>query len=376
VNFAFSEEQEAFRETLRRFLAEKSPTAEIFRCMETPAGYDAAVWKQMAQELGLQGLHLPESFGGQGFGFLELGITLEEMGRALLCAPFFSTVCLAADALLQSGDADAQAAFLPGIASGETVATLALLDEGDIWDPASVTLEFQRGGDGYRLDGAKRLVTDGATAALILVAARQPGTRGPEGITLLAVAADAPGLGATPVESLDATRKLADLRFEGTPARLVGGEGAAAAALQRTLDRACVALAAESAGAAQHCLQDAVDYAKQRVQFARPIGSFQAIKHKCAEVLLEVESARAAAYWACWAAESQPEELPLAASVAKSFCDEAFVRASSENLHVHGGMGFTWESDCHLYLKRAHATSALLGPPGYHRRRIAERRGF
>jgi alkylation response protein AidB-like acyl-CoA dehydrogenase len=376
VNFAFSEEQEGFREILRRFLDERSPTPEVFRWMQTPEGYDPAVWKQMAAELGLQGLHLPESYGGQGFGLLELGIVMEETGRALLCAPYFSTVCLAANAILAVASEAQKAALLPGIASGESVATLALLDAGDAWEPAGVELEFRREGDAYVLEGTKRLVTDGAVADLILVAARRPGSRGRDGVTLLALRADQPGVSSQPAEGLDATRKLADLAFDGVRAECLGVEGGAAAGLARALDRACVCLAAESAGGAQHCLDSAVAYARQRVQFARPIGSFQAIKHKCAEVLLEVESARSAAYWGCWTADEEPDELTLAASVAKSFCDDAYQRAAAENLHVHGGMGFTWEADPHLYLKRARATATLLGSPTWHRTRIAECKGF
>ncbi len=376
MDFAFSEEQEEFREALHRFLEARSPRAEVFRWMETPEGYDPALWKQMAEELGLQGVALPEACGGQGFGLLELGIVMEEAGRVLLCAPYFSSVCLAAEALRGVASAAEQAALLPGIASGETIATLALLDDADVWDPAGVALEYRREGDAYRLDGRKRLVSDAAVADLILVAARRPGSRGADGLTLLAVRADAPGLAVAPVEPLDATRKLADLGFEGVRAELLGSEGGAAAGLAVALDRACVCLAAESAGGAQHCLDSAVAYARQRVQFGRPIGSFQAIKHKCAEVLLEVESARCAAYWGCWSAEREPANLALAASVAKSFCDDAYQRAAAENLHIHGGIGFSWEADKHLYLKRARATATLLGSPAWHRGRLADQLGL
>lgn len=376
MNFAFSEEQQEFRRTLRRFFETRWPRAEVFRWMETPEGFDPALWSQMAEELGLQGVALPEAFGGQGFGLLELGIVMEEAGRALLCAPYFSSVCLAAPALAAVAGEAEQAALLPGIASGASIATLALLDDGDAWDAGGVGLEYRGEGGGYRLDGRKRLVTDGAVADLILVVARRPGSRGPEGLSLLAVRAGAPGLQVTPVEPLDATRKLADLGFEGVAAEPLGSEGAAGAGLAAALDRACACLAAESAGGAEQCLDSAVAYARGRVQFARPIGSFQAIKHKCAEVLLEVESARSAAYWACWTGDREPGNLALAASVAKSFCDDAYRRAAAENLQIHGGMGFTWEADPHLYLKRARANATLLGSPAWHRGRVAERLGF
>ncbi len=376
MNFAFSEEQQAYRETLRRFLEEKSPVSEVFRWMESREGYDPGVWKQLAVELGLLGVQVPERYGGTGFGSLELGIAMEEMGRALLCAPFLSTACLAAGALLEVGDEPARREWLPLLCSGDCVASLALLDAGDAWDPAEVRTEARPDGSGYVLRGDKRLVTDGARADLLLVVARLPETRGRDGVTLLAVRGDAQGLAATPVEGLDATRKLADLRLDGARGALIGVEGGAADGLDRALARAAAALAAESAGGAARCLEAAVDYAGQRLQFGRPIGSFQAIKHRCADALLEVESAKSAAYWACWTADARPDQLPLAASVAKSFCDEAFGRVALDNLHVHGGMGFTWEADCHLYLKRARANAALLGSPAQHRRRIAELKGF
>jgi len=375
MNFAFSEEQEEFRDMLRRFLSEKSPTAEVFRLMETAEGYDPAVWKQMAEELGLQGIHIPESCGGQGFGFLELCIALEEMGRVLLCAPFFSTVCLAANAILNAGSDGDKEALLPGIASGETIATLAVLEKDGTWDANGVRMEFRRDGGDYVLEGSKALVTDGALANLVLVAARRPGTAGDEGITLFAVRTGAAGLRVTPVDPLDATRKLANLDFAGVKAALIGEEGASGPALRKTLDQASVCLAAESAGGAQRCLDSSVAYAKERVQFARPIGSFQAIKHKCSEVLLEVESARVTAYYAAWAAAND-EDLPLAASMAKSCCDDAYERAAAENIQIHGGIGFTWEADPHLYFKRAKAAGTLLGDAFYHRARIAAEKGF
>jgi alkylation response protein AidB-like acyl-CoA dehydrogenase len=380
VNFAYSEEQEAFRELLRRFLEEQSPTREVFRLMDTPEGYDPAVWKTMAEELGLQGLLIDETHGGQGFGFLELGLAMEEMGRVLLCSPFFSTVCLGASAIQNVGSSEQQAALLPGIASGETIATLALLDRDapSGFDLAEITLEFAKDSNGHRLDGAKRLVTDGALAELIVVAARTPGSSGNEGLTLFTVRSGS-GVRAESIDPLDATRKLAHVELDGARAELLGPEGGAATGLALTLDQARIALAAESAGGAQRCLDSAVAYARERVQFHRPIGSFQAIKHKCAEVLLEVESAKSAAAWSTWVAAEQAgdvDEVSLAAAVAKSFCDEAYLRAAGENLHIHGGIGFTWEADPHLYLKRAKANAALLGTPTALRRRIADLKGF
>jgi alkylation response protein AidB-like acyl-CoA dehydrogenase len=375
VNFGVSEEQGAFRAQLRRCFEEHAATPAVFRAMESAEGFDRALWKQLAGELGLPGIHLPEAYGGQGFGFLELGIVLEEAGRVLLPAPIFSAVCLAAGAILNAGSEAQKRALLPGIASGDTLATLALLEPGGDWDPGSVRLEFSARGGEHRLTGKKCFVSDAATADLIVVAARREGTRGLDGLGLFVVRRDAPGLTVTPVEPLDATRKLAHLALADTPAEPLGAPDGAGAALAKTLDQARAMLACESAGGAQHCLDSAVAWARQRVQFARPIGSFQAIQHKCAEVLLEVASAQSAAHFASWAAE-QDEGLPLAAAMAKSFCDEAYLRASQENLHIHGGVGFTWEAEPHLYLKRAKANETLLGSPAFQRARIAQELGL
>jgi alkylation response protein AidB-like acyl-CoA dehydrogenase len=375
LDFAFNEEQEAFREALRSFMEQVSPPGEVFRLMETREGYDAAVWKRMSEELGLPGLHVPEDFGGQGFGPLELALVFEEMGRVLLCAPYFSSACLATGAVLNAGTGEQKTRWLPGLASGERIGTLALLD-GDSWSPGAVALEFARDGDDFVLDGTKQLVTDGAVADLLVVAARRPGSTGEDGLTLLVVEGDARGLARTSLEPLDPTRKLARIELDGVRGHLLGDEGTAAPALARTLDQASAALAAEAVGGAERCLELAVAYAKQRVQFARPIGSFQAIKHKCAEVLLEVESARGAAYYAGWAAAEDGEALPLAAAVARSYCAEAYLRAAEENLHIHGGIGFTWEATPHLYLKRARGSAILLGDPVQQRSRIAAAKGF
>ncbi len=375
MDFAFSEEQDEFRETLRRFFEEKSASSEVRRLMETREGYDAGLWKQMAGELGLQGLHIPENYGGQGFGFLELSIVLEEMGRVLFCAPYFSTACLAANAVLNAGSEAQKQALLPGIASGDTVATLAMIEEGGDWKPGSIALVARPDGDGFRLSGVKTPVTDGHTADLIIVAARLEGTQGRDGLTLLSLRSDADGLRAMPLETLDLTRKQARLEFADVRADALGQPGAAGDALARTLDQAAVLLSAESAGGAEQCLHTAVDYAKVRVQFGRPIGSFQAVKHKCAEVLLEVESAKAAVYWASWVAAQNEEELAQAASIAKSLSTDAYLLASAENIQIHGGIGTTWEADPQLYFKRAKTNDELLGSPTYHRSRIIEGMG-
>jgi alkylation response protein AidB-like acyl-CoA dehydrogenase len=371
VNFGFSEEQEELRKAVRRFLDDKSPVTEVRRLMETTEGYDPAVWAQMGNQLGLQALTIPEEYGGAGFGYVELVVVLEEMGRSLICAPYFSTVALAANALLASGDEAAKAEYLPGLASGETIATLAYTEETGRWDLDGITLPATAAGDGWTLTGTKSYVLDGHTAALILVAARTPG-----GVSLFAVDADASGLTRTPLSTMDQTRKQAKLEFAATPARLIGAEGGAGPVLQKTLDLAAVALAAEQVGGAQRVLDMSVEYAKTRIQFGRPIGSFQAIKHKCADMLLEVESAKSAAYYAGWAAAEDNEELPVTACLAKAYCSEAYFHAAAENIQIHGGIGFTWEHDAHLYFKRAKSSELILGDPSYHRELLAQRIGI
>ncbi|HEY1445564.1 MAG TPA: acyl-CoA dehydrogenase family protein [Acidimicrobiales bacterium] len=371
MNFAFSDEQEELRAAVRRFLAEKSPETEVRRLMDTTEGYDPAVWSQMADQLGLQSLTIPEEFGGSGFTYVELLVVLEEMGAALLCAPFFSSVALAANALLTSGDDEAKKSYLPGIASGETIATLAITEDNGKWDFGGIELKAEKKGDGWVLDGHKMFVLDGHVANLIIVAARTKA-----GVSLFAVQGDAAGLTRTPLPTMDQTRKQARLEFSGTPATLIGTDGGAEAGLTKTLDLAAVALAAEQVGGAQHVLDASVDYAKTRIQFGRPIGSFQAIKHKCADMLLEVESAKSAAYYAAWAAAEDSDELPVVASLAKSYCSEAYFHAAAENIQIHGGIGFTWEHPAHLYFKRAKSSELFLGDPSYHRELLAQRIGI
>ncbi len=371
MNFAFSEEQEELRRIVRQFLDAKSSEAEVRRLMETTEGYDTAVWSQMANELGLQSLTIPEEFGGQGFGYVELTVVLEEMGRRLLCAPYFATVVLAANTLIHSGDDAAKKDLLPGIASGETIATLAFTEENGKWDEAGITMTATPAGDGYTLSGTKMFVLDGHVANLILVAARTAG-----GISLFKVDADAAGLERTALATMDQTRKQAKLTFTDSPATLIGTEGAGWGVLERVLDLAAVALAAEQVGGAQFVLDMAVQYAKDRVQFGRPIGSFQAIKHKCADMLLEVESAKSAAYYAAWCASELNDELPSVASLAKAYCSEAYFHATAENIQIHGGIGFTWEHPAHLYFKRAKSSELLFGDPTYHRELLAQRIGI
>jgi alkylation response protein AidB-like acyl-CoA dehydrogenase len=379
MNFAFSEEQEELRKSARRFLEDRSPSEAVRKLMETEDGYDPAVWRQIADQ-GWQAMHIPEEYGGAGFTYIELIVLLEEMGRALLCAPFFSTVCLAANTLLVAGNPKQKKAHLPGIASGETIATLAFTEPNGRWDASGITTSATRDGDDYVVSGTKLFVLDGHTANLIIVAARTgEGDQPTDGISLFVVDPASAGVSRKVLNTMDQTRKQAEVSFENVRVSadaLLGNEGAGWSHIERVLDLAAVALAAEQVGGAQKVLEMAVEYAKVRVQFGRPIGSFQAIKHKCADMLLEVESAKSAAYYAAWAAQEQNEELPVVASLAKSYCSEAYFHAAAENIQIHGGIGFTWEHDAHLYFKRAKSSEIFLGDGTYHRELLAQRIGL
>ena len=339
---AFTAEQEELRAVVRRFLRDR---ADVRTWMASEEGHDPAVWRQLADQLGLPGIAVPEKYGGSGGGPVELGIVLEEMGRVLLPSPFFATVALAGQTLAVSGDDAAKSRWLPGIADGSLTATLAIAEESG--QPADIE-------SGGTLSGTKLFVIDGHTADLLLVVARTG---------LFAVEGSAPGVTRTRLETLDPTRRLARIDFDGAPAVRIGD-----ALPHQALDLAVVALAAEQVGGAQACLDMAVGHAKVRVQFGRPIGTFQAIKHKCADMLLAVEAARSAAYHAA----SAGDELPVAASVAGAYCSAAFTQVAKENIQIHGGIGYTWEHDAHLYLKRAKASEQLFGAPAAHRARLAE----
>jgi alkylation response protein AidB-like acyl-CoA dehydrogenase len=371
VDFVFSEEQEMLRRTVRSFLEQKSSEIEVRRLMDTPSGYDAAVWSQMAHELGLQGLAIPEEFGGSGYTFRELSIVLEEMGRVLLVSPFFSTVVLAASTLIHSGDDVAKSELLPGIASGETTATLAVSEADGRWEESSMRVTAVSRGEGYELSGTKHYVLDGHTAQLILVAARTDA-----GVGIFSVVGQAAGLTRTPLSTADQTRKLARLDFEATPARRVGQDGHGWTIVERVLQLAATGLAAEQVGGAQKCLEISVEYAKNRLQFGRLIGSFQAVKHKCADMLVQIELAKTAAQYAANCAATLDTDLPIATSMAKSYCSTAFFSVAAETIQVLGGVGFTWEHPAHLYLKRAKSSELMFGDPREHRRQLLHHIGI
>lgn len=373
---SFTDEHEELRATVRQFLADQSDEQAVRSHMASERGYDTAVWGQLADQMGLAGLIIPESHGGAGFGYAELCVVAEEMGRSLLCAPFLSTAVMSASALLLCANDDAKAAHLSAIAAGEKTATLAYADANGRWDLAGIEMKAQEKDGQWLLEGSKGCVLNGHTADLILVVARTS-----EGLELFGVPADAANLGRKAIPALDLTRSLSTLIFDATPATKLS-DGDQTEGLERVIALTLSALAAEQVGGAQWCLDTAVDYAKSRLQFGRPIGSYQAIKHKCADLLTDVEFAKSAAYNACFLAADCLEsgegwdELIEAAHLAKSFCSEAYFHAAAENIQIHGGMGFTWEHPAHLYFKRAKASELLFGDAAHHREALADRLGI
>jgi alkylation response protein AidB-like acyl-CoA dehydrogenase len=362
------------RTSVRDFLATRADEAAVRVAMDSERGYDDKVWTQVAAELGLPALALPTEYGGDGYGLVELSVVVGEMGRVLLPSPFFSTVVLAATAVVASGDAGAAERLLPGISAGTTTAALAVPDRAGSWELAAGELRVRVTGSGAEvlLEGVAPLVVGGATADVVLVVADGPG-----GPTLYEVDATSAGVHRTALRSLDLTRRMARIDFRAAPARRVGEAGAAVPVVAHVLDIATAALAAEQVGGARACLETATAYAKERMQFGRPIGSFQAVKHKCADMLTRVQVADAAATEAARAIDGVPgaPEPGVAAAVAHAVCSEAFMAVAAENIQVHGGIGFTWEHPAHLYYRRAKASQLLFGGPAVYYERLLRRAG-
>ena len=366
MRFSFSAEQEEFRGTLRRALEARSPTKEVRRLMATDEGFDREGWKRLNQELGLTGLHIPEAYGGQGFGFGELGIVLEEMGRNLLCAPFLSTT-LASIAILNAGTEEQRKALLPGLADGTKTATLAFQEENGGMDAADIVMIASGSRGKYKLDGTKSFVLDGHTADLIVVVARRKGTKGANGLSFFTVAGDASGLTRRGLKTMDETRKLAHLTFTGVEAKLLGTAGEGGAAFTKTMQQAIVCLANEMVGGADRLREDALEYVKMRMQFGRSIASFQTTKNKAADMLADVELAKSAAYYAAAALDEGDDDMPALASLAKAQASEAYLQTAIHAVQMHGGIGFTWDNDTHLWFKRAKSSEILFGDANQHR---------
>ncbi|CAM5707382.1 Acyl-CoA dehydrogenase OS=Streptomyces alboniger OX=132473 GN=CP975_15135 PE=3 SV=1 [Streptomyces alboniger] len=352
-----TEEQRELRTVLRDFFTEASGPEDVRKHLATPRGHDEKLWARLAGEIGVHGLAIPEQFGGAGFTFAELAVALEESGRALYCAPLLPTVVLAAHALLNSGDQQACERYLPRIADGTLTATVAGFDEAE---PGIVA---ERSGPGRVLRGAADFVLDGAGADLIVVRARTS-----EGARLFACEPAEDTCLRTPRRVLDETRRQALVEFRGAPATPVGESGEVTAAL----DAGRAALAAEQVGGSGHALDATVQFVAQREQFGRPIGSFQAVKHRLADVLVALEAARSASAYATACVALASPQLPVAASAAAAVCSETYRLATAEYVQLHGGIGFTWEHRAHLYVRRARSSEVLFGTADQHRTRLAE----
>ena len=369
MDFAFGPDQELLRGTARAFLEEQVTPPVVRALWDDPRGERDDLWKEMAR-LGWLGLALPESHGGSALGMVETAIVLDEMGRVACPGPYLETVVLGYGLELAGSPAQ-QARWLPAIAAGAARGTVALLDAELDWRPEAVRTRAEPVADGIRLTGLKQWVPWAHVADVILVPARDP-----DGLALFLVEADAPGLEVTPVPAMDPGMRWSTVRLDGvrvSPAARVGAPGNAAALLGALLRRGAVGAAATMLGAARRCLEMAVGYAKVREQFGQPIGSFQAIRHRCADMLLEVENAHAATYYAAWALDASAEDGELAASVAKAYVSEAARRVCGDAIQVHGGIGFTWEYDLHLYFKRAKTLEATWGDADHHRELIVRR---
>ena len=364
---AVNGEQLEMVRTVRAFLEKRSPEAEVRQLMDVGGAGDPDVWRQMACQLGLQGLIIPEEYGGGGFGFAVAALVLEQMGASLLVGPYLSCV-LSASALMLSDNEAMKAEYLPDIATGEWFSALAVAEDTGRWDSRSVDTIADWGDDGYSVSGSKAYVVDGQYADFYVVSARCA-----DGVRLFVIDYDAPGITVRPLKPLDQTRPLARLEFDGTPARRLSDDPGAADLMAAICG---IAFAAEQVGGAQRCLDMAVEYAKTRVQFGRPIGAFQAIKHKCADMLLAVESARSAAYHAAQVLDERTEDPRVVSAVAQAHCSTAYLQVAGENIQIHGGIGFTWEHPAQLYFKRAKSSEILFGDPAVHRERLAGLVGF
>ncbi len=380
MEFAFTEEQEMIRDTAAAFLAEVSDSEAVRRAMATEQGYDPELWRRICGEMYWQAIHLPEDSGGMGLGYVELVAMMEQMGRYLLCSPFFSTVCLAANALLVAGSNEQQSQWLGQICAGDLTASLAFNGGSSRWDSASVTATWRREGDNYVLNGEYRYVIDGHTADLLVVAAREEGSVGEDGITMFLLPAQTDGVTCQWLPTMDQARKQAAIQLQQVSLAgdaLMGEAGQGWPALSQVIDLATIALAAEQVGGCQQLLDKTIEYTSERVQFNRTIASYQAVKHKAADMMMKTEVARSAVYYAACIAQEALEGGPLAgelseaASVAKSYCSDAYFAIAGDALQLFGGVGFTWEYDVHLYLKRAKSSEHLLGNGVMHRERLA-----
>ena len=374
MDIGFSEEQELLRDTARKFLDSACTTKFVRERMATPEAVTPEFWSQIAEQ-GWLGINFSEDDGGSGLGLVDLVVLMEEMGRAVMPGPYLATALLGGAAIREAGLASQRQEYLPRIAAGELKATLAATESNARWDASGVTMAAQSSRAGFTLSGSKLFVPDAHLADIIIVATRtRYGMTMEDGVSLFAVPKDAAGLSISLMPSIDETRKLCEVRLDNVAlphTALIGELHEGWRALARVYDGAAVALAAEMCGGAQRVLEMTVDYAKLREAFGKPIGSYQGVKHKCADMLVEVENAKSLTYYAAWAVDEKQADAPLAVSMAKAYASDAGRKVSNAGIQLHGGIGMTWEHDLHLYMKRAKASEVAFGDATWHRERVA-----
>ena len=372
MDFGFSEEQEMLRDAAKRFLADNCDTKFVRRMMADGSAHDPDFWQKLVG-LGWPGLMIPEQYGGQAGTFLDMTVIAEEAGKALIPGPFFTAAMLGVPTFVEGGSNAQKNEFLPKMAEGKFIATLAIAEAAGRFDAGGIELKATKRGKGYKLSGEKFFVPDAHVADAIVVAARTGRGKGEEGITLLCVPANEKGITVTQLKTVDMTRRMCHVKFDNVAAsEVIGAEGKGWGTLRRVLDIATAALSAEMVGTAQKALDISVDYAKTRVQFGKPIGSFQAVKHKCVDMMVAVENARSLTYYACWTVDERVAEAATAVPMAKAYASDMAKNVTSEAIQVHGGIGFTWEHDMHLYHRRALAGEANLGNAPIHREVVAK----
>ena len=374
MNFGFNDEQELLRSTARKFFENECGSDTVRRLMETPEGISPDLWTKIAEQ-GWLGLVFPEAYDGMGLGLVDLVVLMEEMCRAVVPGPYFSTVLLGGLAILEAGSEAQKKEWLPKIAAGDKRVALAWMEPSAQLGPAGVTLTAAEKGGRYTLSGTKLFVHDAHTADALVVAARTRPGAGAEGVSLFLLPRATSGLRVTLLPTMDQTRKLCEVTCADVTVgadALLGAAGAGWAPLGRVLDRATVALCAEMCGGAQKVLDMTVEYAKIRQAFGRPIGSYQGVKHRAADMLVDVENGKSITYYAAWALDEGAAEAPLAVSMAKAYVSDAFRRVAAAGIQLHGGIGFTWEHDLHLYFKRAKGSEFTFGDATHHRERVAQ----
>ena len=378
MDIGFSEEQELLRDTARKFLDAQCPTKFVREMMATEAAVTDPFWQQLAEN-GWLGITYPEADGGAGLGLTDLVVLMEEIGRAVMPGPFPATVLLGGAVIAEAGSPDQRRQWLPRIAAGKAKATLAVTEANPRWDAAGITAAARETGGGFALSGIKMFVPDAHLADVLVVATRsRDGSTMEDGVSLFLVPKDAPGLTIRLLPSIDETRKLCEVRLDSVtvPASALLGElHRGWAPLARVIDKAAVAISAEICGAAQRVLDMTVEYAKLREAFGKPIGSYQGVKHKCADMLVEIENAKSLTYYAAWAVDEGDPEAEMAVSMAKAAASDAGRKVCAAGIQLHGGFGMTWEHDLHLYLKRAKADEVAFGDATWHRERIARMMG-